>query len=214
MTAPTLLGVDLGTSSVKVVVTDPDGRLLSQVSREYEVESANIGWAESDPRIWWRETVLAVREAVGKARDGGARVSVGGRSVGSDAWRGPCRRRTGAGQVRDPVGGCQGVGRDGRVRAPGQRGHGAAGEPGHPGSGRADPPVAAPVRRVDLGRRAVGAAAQGLAARPHDRGGPDRTQRRLGHVALRRARRTVGHGGDRDVGPGSGPLRPARVVGW
>ena len=29
MTAPTLLGVDLGTSSVKVVVTDPDGRLLS-----------------------------------------------------------------------------------------------------------------------------------------------------------------------------------------
>ena len=72
MTAPTLLGLDLGTSSVKVVVTDPDGRLLSEVSRAYEVESANVGWAESDPRTWWRETVLAVREAVAKARDGGA----------------------------------------------------------------------------------------------------------------------------------------------
>ncbi len=72
MTAPTLLGVDLGTSSVKVVVTDADGHLLSQVSRAYEVESANIGWAESDPRIWWRETVLAVREAVEQARAGGA----------------------------------------------------------------------------------------------------------------------------------------------
>ena len=72
MTAPTLLGVDLGTSSVKVVVSDPDGRLLSQVSRAYEVESANVGWAESDPRTWWRETVLAVREAVGQARASGA----------------------------------------------------------------------------------------------------------------------------------------------
>jgi xylulokinase len=72
MTAPTLLGVDLGTSSVKVVVTDADGRLLAEVSRAYEVTSANVGWAESDPRVWWLETVLAVREAVGKARDGGA----------------------------------------------------------------------------------------------------------------------------------------------
>src|SRR4029077_10862536 len=61
MTPPTLLGVDLGTSSVKVVVTDQDGHLLAQVSRAYEVVSANVGWAESEPRTWWRETVLAVR---------------------------------------------------------------------------------------------------------------------------------------------------------
>jgi xylulokinase len=72
MTASTLLGVDLGTSSVKVAVTDLGGHLLSEVSRTYAVESANVGWAESDPRIWWRETVLAVREAVGGARASGA----------------------------------------------------------------------------------------------------------------------------------------------
>ena len=107
----------------------------------------------------------------------------------------------------------QGVGRHGRVRSPGQRSPGAAGEPDHPGPGRADPPVVAPVRRVGIGKRAVGAAAQGLAALAHDRGGPDRTQRCLGHAALRRARRAVGHGGDRGAGPGSGPLRPTRLVG-
>ena len=72
MTTPTLLGVDLGTSSVKVVVSDPDGHLLAQTSRAYDVESANVGWAESDPRTWWRETVLAVREAVGQASASGA----------------------------------------------------------------------------------------------------------------------------------------------
>ena len=72
MSSPTLLGVDLGTSSVKVVVTDPDGHPFAQVTRTYDVESANVGWAESDPGIWWRETVLAVREAVGQARASGA----------------------------------------------------------------------------------------------------------------------------------------------
>ena len=72
MTSPTLLGVDLGTSSVKVVITDLGGHLLSAVNRTYDVESANVGWAESDPQTWWRETVLAVREAVGQARTGGA----------------------------------------------------------------------------------------------------------------------------------------------
>ena len=72
MSDPTLLGVDLGTSSVKAVVTDPDGNLLAHVSRAYGVESAKVGWAESDPYDWWRETVLAVREAVGQARAGGA----------------------------------------------------------------------------------------------------------------------------------------------
>ncbi len=72
VTTPTLLGVDLGTSSVKAVVTDSSGRLLSEVSRTYAVESPNTGWAESDPRAWWRETVLAVRQAVAQACNGGA----------------------------------------------------------------------------------------------------------------------------------------------
>lgn len=72
MTPATLLGVDLGTSSVKAVVTDSSGRLLSAVSRTYVVESPNAGWAESDPRAWWRETVVAVRQAVAQARSGGA----------------------------------------------------------------------------------------------------------------------------------------------
>ena len=72
MTVPTLLGVDLGTSSVKAVVTDPDGRILSEVGRAYVVESAHAGWAESDPRAWWRETMLAIRDAVAQARAGGA----------------------------------------------------------------------------------------------------------------------------------------------
>ena len=72
MTAVSLLGVDLGTSSVKAVVTDPGGETIGMATRAYAVESGNPGWAESDPRAWWRETVSVVREAVAHARASGA----------------------------------------------------------------------------------------------------------------------------------------------
>jgi xylulokinase len=68
MTAVSLLGVDLGTSSVKAVITNANGETIGMASRSYAVESANPGWVESDPRDWWRETVTAVREAVAEAR--------------------------------------------------------------------------------------------------------------------------------------------------
>ena len=72
MTRPSLVGVDLGTSSVKVVVTDSDGQTLGMATRPYAVESPNPGWAESDPRAWWREIVTAVRVAAAEARSAGA----------------------------------------------------------------------------------------------------------------------------------------------
>jgi xylulokinase len=60
---PALLGIDLGTSSVKVVVLDLDGRLLATTSAAYPVENRRPGWAETDPTQWWRAVVDAVREA-------------------------------------------------------------------------------------------------------------------------------------------------------
>jgi sugar (pentulose or hexulose) kinase len=48
--APALLGIDLGTSSAKVVVLDLDGRLLASTSAAYPVENGRPGWAETDPR--------------------------------------------------------------------------------------------------------------------------------------------------------------------
>jgi xylulokinase len=72
VTAVSLLGVDLGTSSVKAVITDPSGETIGMATRSYALESVNPGWVESDPRAWWRETASAVREAVAHARSSGA----------------------------------------------------------------------------------------------------------------------------------------------
>jgi len=59
-----LLGIDLGTSGVKVLVLDTEGKTLSVTKAGYEVMAPQPGWAESDPYSWWRATVTAVQAAV------------------------------------------------------------------------------------------------------------------------------------------------------
>ena len=62
-----LLGVDLGISSVKVVVFDSDGALKGVGMSEYPILTPRLGYAEQDPEQWWRSTKAAVREALEKA---------------------------------------------------------------------------------------------------------------------------------------------------
>jgi xylulokinase len=55
-----LLGIDLGTSSVKVEVMTDDGSVMELASEGYPIDSPQPGWAETDPKAWW----LATRKAV------------------------------------------------------------------------------------------------------------------------------------------------------
>jgi xylulokinase len=65
--ATVLVGVDLGTSSVKAVVIEPNGRMLGMATREYPVETPRPGWAEQDPEGWVSATLETVRRAVAQA---------------------------------------------------------------------------------------------------------------------------------------------------
>ena len=49
----TFLGIDLGTSSVKVVLIDENKQVLQQAGREYEAQHPLPGWSEIDPGIWY-----------------------------------------------------------------------------------------------------------------------------------------------------------------
>jgi xylulokinase len=62
-----LLGIDLGTSSVKVVAFGVEGALKGVGLAEYPILTPRLGYAEQDPEQWWRATVKAVREALDKA---------------------------------------------------------------------------------------------------------------------------------------------------
>ncbi|RCV47879.1 xylulokinase [Marinitenerispora sediminis] len=69
MAVRALLGIDLGTSGVKALVTGVDGAALGEADAEYPVVSARPGWAETDPGLWWSATVRAVRAALAGARE-------------------------------------------------------------------------------------------------------------------------------------------------
>lgn len=60
------LGIDLGTSSVKILAMDDNSHIIGDVSKEYPVYYPKDKWAEQNPEDWWNQTVAAVKELVKK----------------------------------------------------------------------------------------------------------------------------------------------------
>ncbi len=58
------LGIDLGTSSVKVLVVDVHGTVLAEAAEAYPTGQPQPGAAEQDPRDWWQAVGTASRRAV------------------------------------------------------------------------------------------------------------------------------------------------------
>lgn len=54
------IGIDLGTSAVKLLLMDENGAVVSIVSRSYPLMMPHPGWSEQDPEAW----VAAAREGV------------------------------------------------------------------------------------------------------------------------------------------------------
>jgi xylulokinase len=61
-----LLGLDLGTSSVKALLLDGGGAILGEGSASYAVRAPRPGWAESTPEDWWTAVLEATGAAVGR----------------------------------------------------------------------------------------------------------------------------------------------------
>ncbi|WP_175733620.1 xylulokinase [Burkholderia ambifaria] len=54
-----LLGIDLGTGSIKLVTLDADGIERAVASEPYALSSPQPGWAEIAPDVWWQALVRA-----------------------------------------------------------------------------------------------------------------------------------------------------------
>lgn len=54
------IGIDLGTSSVKLLLLSNEG-ICNIVSREYEVSYPEYGWSEQNPEDWWKETIEGIK---------------------------------------------------------------------------------------------------------------------------------------------------------
>jgi xylulokinase len=63
-----LLGIDLGTSSIKVSIVDAiSGKAVATAQYpdiETSISSPQAGWAEQDPDMWWENTQQAIKKAI------------------------------------------------------------------------------------------------------------------------------------------------------
>ncbi|OUN04712.1 xylulokinase [Flavonifractor sp. An92] len=72
------IGIDLGTSAVKLLLMDGEGTICNQISREYPLEFPRPGWSQQDPEDWKR----AVLEGIGTLLEGFDKSQVAGIGAG------------------------------------------------------------------------------------------------------------------------------------
>ena len=56
------IGIDLGTSAVKLLLMDEKGNIRNIVSREYPLYFPKAGWSEQDPLDWYEESIAGLKE--------------------------------------------------------------------------------------------------------------------------------------------------------
>ncbi len=57
-----LLGLDLGTGSLKAILLDENAQIVAEATRAYTVHAPQAGWAESNPNDWWTAARAATFE--------------------------------------------------------------------------------------------------------------------------------------------------------
>lgn len=69
-----LLGVDLGTSSLKVMLVSEDGSQETIVSQHYSFSSPKNGYAEQNPEEWWEASCIAIQKILSKTNVSSKRI--------------------------------------------------------------------------------------------------------------------------------------------
>ena len=56
------IGIDLGTSAVKLLLMNEKGEIKNVVSREYDIFFPQSGWSEQNPEDWFKEVLNGIDE--------------------------------------------------------------------------------------------------------------------------------------------------------
>ena len=56
------IGIDLGTSAVKLLLADEKGDIKNVISKEYPISFPRSNWSEQNPSDWWNATVEGINE--------------------------------------------------------------------------------------------------------------------------------------------------------
>ncbi len=58
------IGIDLGTSAVKLLLVDEGGSVVREMTKEYPISFPRPGWSEQEPADWWNAVLAGVPELV------------------------------------------------------------------------------------------------------------------------------------------------------
>ena len=77
------IGVDLGTSAVKLLLMDEKGGIKKIVSKEYELHFPHSGWSEQKPEDWYSQAIEGIKELISECdKSQVAGISFGGQMHG------------------------------------------------------------------------------------------------------------------------------------
>lgn len=77
------IGIDLGTSAVKLLLMNEKGEIKNIVSKEYPLYFPNPGWSEQKPEDWYEQTMAGLKELIKDAdKSQVAGISFGGQMHG------------------------------------------------------------------------------------------------------------------------------------
>jgi xylulokinase len=62
------LGLDLGTSGVRVLAVDAKGKVIAEVNRHYPLLTPQPGWTEQNPQDWVKQSLLALKDIAKKLK--------------------------------------------------------------------------------------------------------------------------------------------------
>lgn len=60
------IGIDIGTTSVKILAISETGKIISSLSREYPIYFPQPLWSEQNPEDWWHQTIVGLQELLEK----------------------------------------------------------------------------------------------------------------------------------------------------
>lgn len=77
------IGIDLGTSAVKLLLMEEDGTIKKIVNREYPIAFPHPGWSEQNPYDWYEKSMDGLKELIADCdRSKVAGISFGGQMHG------------------------------------------------------------------------------------------------------------------------------------
>lgn len=59
-----VIGIDLGTSGVKILLVNRKGQIVYEVNKQYPIFHEKVGYSEQNPEDWVEQTIVGLKEVV------------------------------------------------------------------------------------------------------------------------------------------------------